>query len=84
MYAIRRVRDAFRERGALSDPTEIGQNLKEAHKFLDVIKRQVTFGCFFFQMTSWSGMGRFLKNHRFQFLYSSKSFTFDYHYQFFF
>lgn len=41
MYAIRRVKDAFREHKALNDPSEIKRNLKEAHTFLEIIKRQV-------------------------------------------
>lgn len=43
MYALRRVKDAFREHKSLRDPSDINANLKEARKFLDIIKRQVTF-----------------------------------------
>lgn len=42
MYAVRRVKDAFREHKALRDPSEIQQNLKDANKFLEIIKRQVS------------------------------------------
>jgi len=41
MYAVRRVKDAFREQKAVKDSSEIHQHLLEAHKFLDIIKRQV-------------------------------------------
>jgi len=44
MYAIRRVKDAFREHKAISDPVEIQQNLKEARTFLNIIKRQAIIG----------------------------------------
>lgn len=41
LYALRRVKDAFREHKSLQDPSEIRRNLTEAHKFLEIIKRQV-------------------------------------------
>ncbi|KAL5233443.1 hypothetical protein ACI65C_000853 [Semiaphis heraclei] len=44
MYAIRRVRDAFREQKAVNDKSKIQQHLLEAHKFLNIIKRQVIVG----------------------------------------
>ncbi|XP_015363693.1 PREDICTED: LYR motif-containing protein 4 [Diuraphis noxia] len=44
MYAIRRVKDAFREQKAVNDKSKIQQQLLEAHKFLNIIKRQVIVG----------------------------------------
>ncbi|XP_027838847.1 LYR motif-containing protein 4 [Aphis gossypii] len=44
MYAVRRVKDAFREQKAVKDSSEIHQHLLEAHKFLDIIKRQAIVG----------------------------------------
>lgn len=41
MYAIRRVKDSFREHKVLCDPSEIQHNIQEAYKFLEIIKRQV-------------------------------------------
>ncbi|XP_026817073.1 LYR motif-containing protein 4 [Rhopalosiphum maidis] len=44
MYAVRRVKDAFREQKAVKDLSEIQRHLLEAHKFLDIIKRQAIVG----------------------------------------
>ncbi|CAI6361102.1 unnamed protein product [Macrosiphum euphorbiae] len=44
MYAVRRVKDAFREQKAVNDTSEIQQHLLEAHRFLDIIKRQAIVG----------------------------------------
>jgi len=41
MYAVRRVKDAFREKKAINNTSEIQQHLLEAHRFLNIIKRQV-------------------------------------------
>lgn len=43
MYAIRRVKDAFKNNKIIHEPSEILQQLHEARKFLNIIKRQVIF-----------------------------------------
>lgn len=40
-YALRRVRDAFRENKALTDSSKIQAEMEYARKNLDIIKRQV-------------------------------------------
>ncbi|XP_025193386.1 LYR motif-containing protein 4 [Melanaphis sacchari] len=44
MYALRRVKDAFREQKTIKDSSEIQQHLLQAYKFLDIIKRQAVVG----------------------------------------
>ncbi|XP_025422233.1 LYR motif-containing protein 4 [Sipha flava] len=44
MYALRRVRDSFREHKSMSDPLEIQRNMNEAHRLLNIIKRQAIVG----------------------------------------
>ncbi|VVC37806.1 Complex 1 LYR protein [Cinara cedri] len=44
MYALRRVKDAFRQHKSIHEPSEIQLHLKEANKFLNIIKRQVIVG----------------------------------------
>ncbi|XP_050427929.1 LYR motif-containing protein 4 [Adelges cooleyi] len=44
MYALRRIKDKFRENKSLRDPTEIQHNMQEANKYLEIIKRQVIVG----------------------------------------
>ncbi|XP_050522531.1 LYR motif-containing protein 4 isoform X2 [Daktulosphaira vitifoliae] len=44
MYALRRIKDMFRENKSLKDPAEIQRNMEEASKYLDIIKRQVVVG----------------------------------------
>ncbi|XP_060776701.1 LYR motif-containing protein 4 [Neoarius graeffei] len=43
-YALRRVRDAFRENQNVEDPKVLEQLLNKAHDSLAIIKRQVTIG----------------------------------------
>ena len=40
-YALRRVRDAFRENKNVTDPNKINQLIEEARINLEIIKRQV-------------------------------------------
>lgn len=42
-YALRRIRDAFRENKRLSQPDEIQKQFKFANENLNVIRRQVYF-----------------------------------------
>ncbi|XP_022182270.1 LYR motif-containing protein 4 [Myzus persicae] len=44
MYAVRRVKDAFREQKAVNDVSKIQQHLLDARRFLDIIKRQAIVG----------------------------------------
>uniref|UniRef100_A0A182NLE4 Complex 1 LYR protein domain-containing protein n=1 Tax=Anopheles dirus TaxID=7168 RepID=A0A182NLE4_9DIPT len=44
MYALRRIRDAFRENKALTDNGSIASELSYAQKNLDIIKRQTIVG----------------------------------------
>uniref|UniRef100_A0A8C4QW41 Si:ch211-152c8.4 n=1 Tax=Eptatretus burgeri TaxID=7764 RepID=A0A8C4QW41_EPTBU len=41
-YAVRRVRDAFREHAGETDPDEIHKLLQKAEDSLEVLRRQVT------------------------------------------
>uniref|UniRef100_A0A8D2NS06 Complex 1 LYR protein domain-containing protein n=1 Tax=Zosterops lateralis melanops TaxID=1220523 RepID=A0A8D2NS06_ZOSLA len=43
-YAIRRIRDAFRENKNVADPAKIEELLNKAKANLEVIHRQVTIG----------------------------------------
>ncbi|KAJ8924270.1 hypothetical protein NQ315_007062 [Exocentrus adspersus] len=43
-YAVRRVHDAFKENRSLTDAKFIENQLKEAYRNLDIIKRQVIIG----------------------------------------
>ncbi|KAM6953449.1 LYR motif-containing protein 4 [Aplochiton taeniatus] len=43
-YALRRVRDAFRENQALEDSGAVGRLMEEARQSLELIKRQVAIG----------------------------------------
>jgi hypothetical protein len=43
-YAIRRIRDGFRDNRVLSNETQIQSALEEASRNLETIKRQVIFG----------------------------------------
>ncbi|XP_040160410.1 LYR motif-containing protein 4 [Anopheles arabiensis] len=44
MYALRRIRDAFRENRALTDNAAIASELSYAQKNLEIIKRQTVIG----------------------------------------
>ncbi|XP_049278288.1 protein bcn92 [Anopheles funestus] len=44
MYALRRIRDAFRANKALTDGTTIASELSYAQKNLEIIKRQTIVG----------------------------------------
>ncbi|XP_035891724.1 protein bcn92 [Anopheles stephensi] len=44
MYALRRIRDAFRDNKALTDGATIASELSYAQKNLDIIKRQTIVG----------------------------------------
>lgn len=46
-YALRRVRDGFKEAKTLGDAKAIATQMKEAEKNLEVIKRQATLGRLF-------------------------------------
>uniref|UniRef100_A0A2R5L6I9 Complex 1 LYR protein domain-containing protein n=1 Tax=Ornithodoros turicata TaxID=34597 RepID=A0A2R5L6I9_9ACAR len=43
-YALRRVRDAFRENKAVQEQPEIEKLVREGYENLDIIKRQVLIG----------------------------------------
>ncbi|XP_026869097.1 LYR motif-containing protein 4A [Electrophorus electricus] len=43
-YALRRVRDAFRENQGVEDPKAVEQLLQKARENLDIIRRQVSIG----------------------------------------
>lgn len=43
-YALRRIRNAFRENRAIVDTQEIQNKLKEGYTSLEVIRRQVIIG----------------------------------------
>uniref|UniRef100_A0A182Q5I2 Complex 1 LYR protein domain-containing protein n=1 Tax=Anopheles farauti TaxID=69004 RepID=A0A182Q5I2_9DIPT len=44
MYALRRIRDAFRDNKALTDSASIASELSYAQKNLEIIKRQTIVG----------------------------------------
>ncbi|XP_036438511.1 LYR motif-containing protein 4 [Colossoma macropomum] len=44
MYALRRVRDAFRENRSVEDPKALEQLLNKARDSLAIIQRQVSIG----------------------------------------
>ncbi|XP_058116079.1 LYR motif-containing protein 4 [Anopheles ziemanni] len=44
MYALRRIRDAFRDNKALTDSASIENELSNAKKTLEIIKRQTIVG----------------------------------------
>ncbi|XP_057365800.1 LYR motif-containing protein 4-like [Daphnia carinata] len=46
-YAIRRVKDDFRENKNLTDPGAVDKQIKEGYKNLAIIKRQVVIGHMF-------------------------------------
>lgn len=41
MYAVRRIRDAFRENKSVKDPVEIQALVNKAKRDLEIIRRQV-------------------------------------------
>ncbi|MBN3308031.1 LYR motif-containing protein 4 isoform X2 [Amia ocellicauda] len=43
-YALRRVRDSFKENGAMEDPKAIEELLNKGRESLAVIRRQVSIG----------------------------------------
>lgn len=43
-YALRRIRDAFRENKNITDPATINDQIAEGTKNLEIIKRQVLIG----------------------------------------
>ena len=43
MYATRRIKDAFRENKAISDPEKIKALVKRAESSLEIMKRQVPY-----------------------------------------
>jgi hypothetical protein len=43
LYAIRRIRDAFRADKSLTDSTKITEAIQKAEENLEIIKRQVRF-----------------------------------------
>ncbi|CAH0552231.1 unnamed protein product [Brassicogethes aeneus] len=43
-YAVRKIRDTFKENKGLTDPNRISQQIAEAQKNLEVIKRQALIG----------------------------------------
>lgn len=43
-YALRRVRDAFRDNRKVEDPETIDRLLQEGHRNLELIQRQVSVG----------------------------------------
>lgn len=43
MYALRKIRDEFREKKFLTDPARIKEEINFAEKNLGIIKRQVCF-----------------------------------------
>lgn len=43
MYAIRRIKDAFRENKDISDPDKINTVVKRAKDNLEIMKRQVMY-----------------------------------------
>ncbi|XP_039430887.1 LYR motif-containing protein 4 [Culex pipiens pallens] len=47
MYALRRIRDAFRENKSLTDATKIEGQMEYAQKNLGIIKRQALVGQLF-------------------------------------
>ncbi|XP_053695830.1 protein bcn92 [Sabethes cyaneus] len=47
MYALRRIRDAFRDNKSLSDSSKIESELEYGQRNLDIIKRQVLVGQLF-------------------------------------
>ncbi|XP_055542087.1 LYR motif-containing protein 4 [Wyeomyia smithii] len=47
MYALRRIRDAFRDNKSLSDSAKIQSELEYGQRNLDIIKRQVLVGQLF-------------------------------------
>ncbi|XP_049998121.1 LYR motif-containing protein 4 [Chionomys nivalis] len=44
MYAVRRIRDAFRENKSVKDPVEIQALVNKAKRDLEIIRRQVHIG----------------------------------------
>lgn len=44
MYAVRRIRDAFRENKNVKDPVEIQALVNKAKRDLEIIRRQVHIG----------------------------------------
>ncbi|CAD7077562.1 unnamed protein product [Hermetia illucens] len=44
MYALRKIRDEFREKKLLTDPARIKEEINFAEKNLGIIKRQVIVG----------------------------------------
>uniref|UniRef100_A0A9L0IRR6 LYR motif containing 4 n=1 Tax=Equus asinus TaxID=9793 RepID=A0A9L0IRR6_EQUAS len=47
-YAVRRIRDAFRENKNVKDPVEIQALVNKAKRDLEIIRRQTLFSCFLF------------------------------------
>lgn len=43
MYALRRVRDSFKEKSALTDPQQISQEYDKGLQSLEMLKRQVKY-----------------------------------------
>jgi len=51
-YGNRRIREGFRENRNVSDPQKLSSLLSEAHRNLDIIKRQALINSFYSQYSS--------------------------------